>query len=88
MGLFGKRLSLDSLKNAAVAAKEKLESAKDVLQDSASDWNAKAGEAGSKIAQKVVEATSNAADVVCDFDYEGATFEVERSTCGGGGGCS
>jgi hypothetical protein len=52
MGLFGKRLSMDSLKDAAVAAREKLESAKDALQDSASEWNAKAGEAGSRIAQK------------------------------------
>ncbi|MGF6276073.1 ElaB/YqjD/DUF883 family membrane-anchored ribosome-binding protein [Massilia sp. UYP11] len=82
MGLFGKRLNLDSLKNAASAAKDKLESAKDTLQDSASGWNAKAGEAGSKIAQMAAEVTSNAADAVREFDYEGARQHAHSAASG------
>lgn len=82
MGLFGKRLSLDSLKNAAAGAKEKLESAKDALQDSASEWNAKTTEASSKIAQKVAEAAGSAADAVCEFDYQGAKQKINSVACG------
>lgn len=82
MGLFGNRLNIDALKNAAAAAKEKLETAKDALQESAGEWNAKASEAGSKLAQKAVEVTSNAADAVREFDYEGAAQKAQAVASG------
>lgn len=77
MALFGKRFNVDSLKNAAAAAKEKLEDAKESLKDSASEWGSKAGEASSKIAQKAVEVSSYAADAVREFDYASAKEKAQ-----------
>lgn len=72
MGLFEKRFSVDSLKSAAAAAKQKFEDAKDVWKDSASELGYQAAEAGSKIKQKTVEVSSHATDAVRKFDYAGA----------------
>jgi hypothetical protein len=66
MGLFGNRLNLDSLKNAAAAAKEKLEEAKEALEESAS-----------KIVEKTAEVTGNAADAVREFDYDGVKQKAQ-----------
>lgn len=70
MGLFSKRFSVDSLKDAAAAAKARLDAGASSLKDAASDLSAKA-----------IEVSGSAVQAV-NFDYENAKLKSAKLVAG------
>jgi hypothetical protein len=64
MGLFSKRFSVDSLKDAAASAKAKLDAGASSLKDTASDLSA-----------KTIEFTESASKAISSFDYDNAKLK-------------
>jgi hypothetical protein len=71
MALFGKKFSVDSLKDAVGSAKEKLEAGASSLKDAAS-----------ALGEKAMDVSANAISAVREFDYEEAQRKSKATAIG------
>lgn len=79
MGLFGVKLSMDALKIAAVAAKDKISETAEVLKDSTVELSGRVADTGIELMEKATTLSEGIVESAQDFDYEGAK-EKMRAT--------